>query len=347
MSPSLAIYPPLYGPRLTSILDQFLGGAGQGSGPASVPSDKRLSTIKPASIGGALGVSYSAVGQHLLLKTVTCDYRLASSPLPRSTGVFGVYCVLRTFVPVIICGVHQLPHSRDFHYCPEAPTSMHELTMEHAQSIVQTVDPGYKLVSVRPTLGSFTKDARILECRTRAGTLVRLVVKFLIDEPEEANRCAIAGFHALGLAQAHGVPVPEPIFLDEMGDVLGVPGIVTRFVEGRQVWNPRDPALWAEGFARLLLRIHAIRPDDQHHKYLFNGHDEGLHMLRDEWSKRKDGHPLSARDPGRSSGAPADHRSRAFGAHSTWTIGMETFCGMRTECPPYWTGTSPPMAIRP
>ncbi len=171
---------------------------------------------------------------------------------------------------------------------------MHELTMEHAQSIVQTVDPGYKLVSVRPTLGSFTNDARILECRTRAGTLVRLVVKFLIDEPEEANRCAIAGFHALGLAQAHGVPVPEPIFLDEIGDVLGVPGIVTRFVEGRQAWNPRDPALWAEGFARLLLRIHAIKPDDQHHKYLFNGHDEGLHMLRDDWSKRKEGHPLSA-----------------------------------------------------
>ena len=172
---------------------------------------------------------------------------------------------------------------------------MHKLTKEDAQSIVQTVDSGYKLVSVRPTLGSFTNDARILECRTRAGTLVRLVVKFLIDEPEEANRCAIAGFHALRLAQTHGVPVPEPILLDEIGDVLGVPGIVTRFVEGRQIWNPRNPALWAEGFARLLLRIHAIRPDDQHHKYLFNGHDEGLHILRDDWSNKKEGHPLSAK----------------------------------------------------
>ncbi len=171
---------------------------------------------------------------------------------------------------------------------------MHELTMEHAQSIVQAVNPGYKLVSVRPTLGSFTNDARILECRTRAGTLVRLVVKFLIDEPEEATRSAIAGFHAFGLAQAHGVPVPEPFFLDEIGDVLGVPGIVTRFVEGRQVWNPRDPALWAQGFARLLLRIHAVRPSAQDHNCLFNGHDEGLFMLRDDWSKRKEGHPLSA-----------------------------------------------------
>ena len=172
--------------------------------------------------------------------------------------------------------------------------AMHQLTMEHAQFIVETVNPGYKLISVRPTLGSFTNDARILECRTRAGTPVRLVVKFLIDQPQEASRCAIAAFHALGLAQAHGVPVPEPMFLDNTGDLLGVPGFVTRLVEGRQVWNPEDVEPWAEGFARLLLRIHAISPDDQDRGYLFNGHDEGLHMLRDDWSKRKKGHRLSA-----------------------------------------------------
>lgn len=171
---------------------------------------------------------------------------------------------------------------------------MHELTVEHAQAIVQTLTPGYELVSVKPTFASFTNEAQILECRSPAGTLERLVVKYLIDEPEEASRCAAAGFRALGLAKAHGVPVPEPIFVDEVGDVLGVPGIVTRFVEGRQVWNPRNPALWAEGLARLLLRIHAIRPDYEDQRHLFNGLDEGLHMLRDDWSRRKKGHPLSA-----------------------------------------------------
>ena len=170
---------------------------------------------------------------------------------------------------------------------------MHELTVDRAQSIVRRAIPGHELVSVKPTPGSFTNDARILECRTPAGTLERLVVKFLIDEPEEASRCAAAGFRALGLAQAHGVRVPEPIFVDEVGDALGVPGIVTRFVEGRQVWNPRDTAMWAKGLARLLLKIHAIRPDYEDQRHLFNGLDEGLHMLRDDWSQRKIGHPLS------------------------------------------------------
>ncbi len=170
---------------------------------------------------------------------------------------------------------------------------MFDLTREHAQSIVQAVTPGYHLVSVRPAFGSFTNDARVLECLTPSGTRVCLVVKFLTDEPDEATRCAVASFHALQLARRHGVPVPEPVYLDETGDVLGVPGIVTRLVEGRQVANPRDPVQWAKVLAQILLKIHAIRPGDQDYKYLFNGHDEGLHMLRDDWSKKKASHPLS------------------------------------------------------
>ena len=118
---------------------------------------------------------------------------------------------------------------------------MHELTSERARSIVQTVAPGHELVSVTRARGSFTNDARILECRTPAGSGVRLVVKFLVDQPTYASRSAAAEFHALRLARAHGIPAPEPVYLDETGAVLGTPGIVTRFVEGRQVADPRDP----------------------------------------------------------------------------------------------------------
>ena len=120
-----------------------------------------------------------------------------------------------------------------------------------------------------------------------------LVVKFLIDEPEFASQCAIANFHALGLATAHGVPAPEPIYLDETGEVLGVPGFVTRFVDGQQVAKPLDTREWAETLAEILLRIHAIKPGEDR-RLLFDGHDEGLHFLREDWSKKKEGHPLSA-----------------------------------------------------
>ena len=132
---------------------------------------------------------------------------------------------------------------------------MHDLTTERAQSIVQTVAPGYRLVSVTPAFGSFTNDVRILECQTSKGNADRLVVKFMVDEPEFAAQCAKAEFHALMLVRAHGVPAPEPIYLDETGGVLGVPGVVTRFVEGRQVANPQDVTKWAEALAQQLHNI--------------------------------------------------------------------------------------------
>ena len=139
----------------------------------------------------------------------------------------------------------------------------HEFTSARAESIVRVVAPDHRLVTVSPASGSFTNDVRILECRTRAGNHLRLVVKFMVDQPEYASRCATAQFRALTLVRAHGVPAPEPIFLDETGEVLGVPVDVNRFVEGRQVANPRDPVEWAEALAQMLLRVHDSRPSDR------------------------------------------------------------------------------------
>jgi aminoglycoside phosphotransferase (APT) family kinase protein len=170
---------------------------------------------------------------------------------------------------------------------------MHELTTKRAQYIVETAAPGYQLVTVKPAFGTFTNDAQILECRTPGGGHERLVVKFLVDEPDSASECAVAHFHALGLARAHGIPAPEPVYLDETGRVLGVPGIVTRFVEGRQVADPHDPVTWAETLADLLLGIHAIHPGDEDRRHLIDGNHEALFFLRGDWPEKKGGHPLS------------------------------------------------------
>lgn len=47
--------------------------------------------------------------------------------------------------------------------------------------------PGHPIVTVTPASGSFTNDLRILECRTRAGNHLRLVVKFMVDQPEYSS----------------------------------------------------------------------------------------------------------------------------------------------------------------
>ncbi|MCH8206294.1 MAG: phosphotransferase [Chloroflexi bacterium] len=171
---------------------------------------------------------------------------------------------------------------------------MQRLSTDRAQSIVRTVAPGHRLVSVTPARGSFTNDVRILECKTRSGKNVRLVVKFLVDQPVYASRSAVAEFRALRLARAHGVPAPEPIYLDETGSLLGVPGVVTRFVEGRQVADPRNPVEWAETLARLLLDIHEIRPSAGERRHLFDGNDLGLYFLSGDWPDEMGAHPLSS-----------------------------------------------------
>ena len=65
---------------------------------------------------------------------------------------------------------------------------------------------------------------------------------------------ATADFHGLRIARKHGIPAPEPVLLDSTGELLGVPGIVTTFVEGTQNANPSDPKSWAKDIAELLLQ---------------------------------------------------------------------------------------------
>ena len=170
---------------------------------------------------------------------------------------------------------------------------MRNLSTEHAQRIVETVAPGHRLVSLSPAPASFTNDASILDCRTPAGSQLRLVAKLLVDEPVEAPQLAAASFHALRLVRAHGIPAPEPIYLDETGAVLGAPGIVTRFVEGRQETDRRDPVAWAAALARLLVRIHDISPSEKDRQHLFDGNHMALYILRGDEPERRAGHALA------------------------------------------------------
>ncbi len=170
---------------------------------------------------------------------------------------------------------------------------MANLSTEHVDSIVQAILPGHRLVSSTRASASFTNDAIILECSTPAGNRIRLAVKLLVDEPTDAPRLAAASYHAMLLARAHGVPVPEPVYLDTTGATLGAPGIVTLFVEGKQWSDRQDPVAWAATLARLLMRIHDINPGPEDRKILLDGNYESMYFLRDNQPKSKAGHPLS------------------------------------------------------
>ena len=171
---------------------------------------------------------------------------------------------------------------------------MHALTPEHAQSILDSIAPGHQLVSVAETRGSFTNESRILNCRTPSGDPLRLVVKFLIEDDPSASERAIVEFHGLRIARAGGIPAPEPVYLDEAGALLGIPGVVTRYVDGRQVAAPSDPVKWAKALALQLIRIHDITPAAEDRQHLFDGNDMALYFLRGDNPRRMGTHPLSS-----------------------------------------------------
>jgi Ser/Thr protein kinase RdoA (MazF antagonist) len=165
---------------------------------------------------------------------------------------------------------------------------------EHAQNILRAISPDLKLVSVSPATGAFTNEVRILECRTRSGKGLRLAVKLMTDDDAwDAPLRASADFHGLQVARAHGIPAPEPLYLDATGDVLGAPGIVTRMAEGRQIATPENVGGWAESLADLLLKIHDVRPNEQEREHLYDGNDLGLYFLTRDYPERMAGHPLS------------------------------------------------------
>ena len=168
---------------------------------------------------------------------------------------------------------------------------MMRLGLGRAQLILDAVAPGHRLLSVVPARAAFTNSVHVLNTVSPAGGRLRLVVKRMTDDPDPER--ATADYDGLRIARKHGIPAPEPLLLDATGEMLGVPGIVTTFVEGVQIASPEDPVNWAKDFAELLLRIHDVSPDADDRSHIYDGNELGLYFLSGDWPQRMTGHPLS------------------------------------------------------
>ncbi|MCY4654659.1 MAG: phosphotransferase, partial [Dehalococcoidia bacterium] len=166
---------------------------------------------------------------------------------------------------------------------------MNELASEQFQLIVETVVPGHRLLTATPATAAYTNSVHVLRCASPSGSEMRLVVKRMTDDPDPER--ATADFHGLRIARKHGIPAPEPLYLDRTGDLLGIPGIVTGFIEGEQVSHPEDVRSWSADIARMLLRVHDARPSAQDRSYIYDGRWMGLYFLRDSWPETMAGQP--------------------------------------------------------
>ncbi|HLW00463.1 MAG TPA: phosphotransferase [Ktedonobacterales bacterium] len=134
-----------------------------------------------------------------------------------------------------------------------------EPSHEAAQAILDIIAPGSHLQGMHPLPGSFSNSTYLAEAldahQTRFPFVIRRYAQFgSYDRGEKARR----EYSTLALLQAHGVPAPLPLYLDDTGAILGTSGIVVSFAPGKQNANPATPVRWARTLAIMLARIHAI-----------------------------------------------------------------------------------------
>jgi aminoglycoside phosphotransferase (APT) family kinase protein len=150
------------------------------------------------------------------------------------------------------------------------------LSEQIAQALLNNLAPGSQLLSIAVAQGSFSNYTHIVTAKLKDSSSYKVVVRrYKVFGDYDRGEKAVREFKAFELLNQHQVPGPQALYLDKTGEVLGIPGIVTKFVEGSLVMDtPSDPLDWARKLAKTLARIHSIPCGQEEQKFLLKGNDE-------------------------------------------------------------------------
>ena len=163
-----------------------------------------------------------------------------------------------------------------------ADTALNELQAEKILALLKRVATGSSLLNVELLPGSFSNHTHLVETRLPNGKPYKIVVRRYkifgdYDRGEKARR----EFKTFELLNQHQVPAPQALLLDETGEILGAPGIVTRFVEGSLLLEaPSDAMDWARKLAKMLAKIHSIPCGKNQQNFLLKGNAEASWFLK-------------------------------------------------------------------
>jgi aminoglycoside phosphotransferase (APT) family kinase protein len=151
-----------------------------------------------------------------------------------------------------------------------------DLSEQVVQNLLDIIAPDSHLLSITVAEGSFSNYTHIVTAALKDGSRYKIVVRrYKVFGDYDRGEKAVREFKAFELLNQHQVPGPEALYLDQSGDVLGIPGIVTKFVEGSLVMdNPSDPLDWARKLAKMLANIHAIPCGQEEQRFLLKGNEE-------------------------------------------------------------------------
>lgn len=128
--------------------------------------------------------------------------------------------------------------------------------------------------SIHTLPSTFSNFTHLVNVELEDGSTRRIVLRrYNPAKTDAGHNKHLCEFQALKLLHRQGIPVSPPLLLDETGALLGLPGIVTEYVEGTPIELPAAAKRWgemAEKAARMLARIHQTPFSDADKRYLMN-----------------------------------------------------------------------------
>ncbi len=156
----------------------------------------------------------------------------------------------------------------------------HMPSEETARALLQAVAPGSTLYAIHLLPGSYSNWTYLIEADDDAGTRTRLVFRRYAPSGGGCAAKARREYSVLDWLHGYGLPVPQPLYLDTDGALMGSPGIVTGYVPGQQIMSPPNPSRWARALAAMLARIHSIPCDEAAQRTLMDANTEAVWFLR-------------------------------------------------------------------
>jgi aminoglycoside phosphotransferase (APT) family kinase protein len=149
------------------------------------------------------------------------------------------------------------------------------------ENLLSEIAPGSKLISINDLPGSYSNFTHLIKAKKEDDSIFQFIVRrYAIHGSYNLGEKARREYKTYQILKDSGVPVPQPIFLDESGTVLGIPGIVTNYLPGKLNQLPTDPIEWVRKLAKALAKIHSIEIIPEENTFLMNANEEAIWFLR-------------------------------------------------------------------
>jgi len=161
----------------------------------------------------------------------------------------------------------------DWRADPPAPERLAALAVE--------VVPGGVIEFERQLGGGLDATMDVLVATDRAGAVRKMVLRRYRrfgdhrDLPQPRKESA-----TLGLLVRNGLPVPEPLWVDE-NDIFDETALLMSYVDGISLMRPDDPLDWSRQQARFLVDLHAIPVDAEVRSILEDNRDRMEQRMSD------------------------------------------------------------------